>query len=121
MKHLKFTKFLILPIVVFLLASCESKSICEEGNTGSIVVENKRTKGNINVYFNPSRIGSNTPGDLVIKPGEKGSTELPAGVHNVLVRLIISECNGSRCSVSSSTLDEKDIDLSACESLNMAY
>ena len=107
--------------VILLSTSCETTEACEDNNLGVITLENTRSQGSLNLYVNPVRIGSNTPGDLVLKPGEQGSIDVPAGVHNVLVRLRITSCEGNRCAIQTTTLDEKSIDLPACETVNMIY
>ena len=109
--------------LLFAFASCSKDELdCIKNNTGTIIVENSRNNGSVQVYFNETgTISVNGSGDLSILPGEKQSIQLPAGQHNVKARLIISSCNGGRCSVSSSGLPEKDVDLNSCQDLNLIY
>ena len=119
----KFYTLLFVLLIVFT-TSCEDDSVepCDEDNIGTIILENKGgVEGKLHLYINPARIGSNTPGDISVEPGEKGSIDVPAGTHNILVRNIITECSGNRCAIRSTQLDEKSIDVSACQNLNMAY
>ena len=111
----------VLLTVLFAGTSCENTEACEEGNLGTITLENLGTEGNVHLYINPVRIGSNTPGDLSVAPGEKKSIDLAAGVPNILVRRITSTCVESRCQIRSVTLEDKTLDISACETINMAY
>ncbi|NAS13750.1 hypothetical protein [Poritiphilus flavus] len=121
MKTLKIRFPLFVLFILTLSASCESTEACEEDNIGTIALENKRTEGNLHLYINPVRIGSNTPGDISVPPGEKASIDIPAGSPNIVVRLIVTSCSGERCMVRSTQLDEKSLDVSSCEVVNLAY
>ena len=114
---------LLIVLLLVLTTSCtdDSAEPCDEDNVGTIILENKGVDGSLQLYVNPVRIGSNTPGDLSVQPGEKASIDVPAGSHNILVRSFKSECSGNRCFIQSTPLDEKSIDVSACQNLNMAY
>ena len=111
----------VLVSVLFTSTSCENTEACEEANSGTITLENLGAEGNLQLYINPVRIGSNTPGDLSVSPGEKKSIDLAAGVPNILVRRITSICSGTRCQIQSTTLEERSLDISSCETINMAY
>ncbi|MDT0607656.1 hypothetical protein [Croceitalea rosinachiae] len=111
----------VLLSVLFAGTSCEKTEACEEANSGTITLQNLGTEGNVHLYINPVRIGSNTPGDLSVAPGETKSIDLAAGVPNILVRRITSSCVGDRCQIRSTTLEERTLDISACETINMAY
>ena len=114
---------LLIVLLIVLTTSCEDDSVepCDEDNIGTIILENKGVEGSLQLYLNPVRIGSNTPGDISVQPGDKVSIDVPAGTHNILVRSFITECSGNRCAIRSIQLDEKSIDVSSCENLNIAY
>ncbi len=122
MKTTKKLSTLVLLIILVNAISCsEDTSECDLANTGIIYVENSRDKGVLQVHLNKSKISVNGSGDLTVLPGEKANIQLPAGQHNVKTNLIITTCVGARCSVSSTRLEEKDVNLSSCESLNLIY
>lgn len=119
--HFNISKGLIILFVSMMSISCSEKaSECELKNTGTILVTNNRNNGFVEVFFNETNlIPSNR--DLSVGPGETQSIQLPAGQHNVQAYLTISTCSAGRCQVSNSALDEKDVDLSACEEKNLIY
>lgn len=115
--------FYVITLLTILFAgtSCENSEACEEGNMGTITLENLSAEGNLHLYINPVRIGSNTPGDLSVSPGEKKSIDVSAGLPNILVRRITSTCSGTRCQIRSTTLEDKTVDINSCETINIAY
>lgn len=121
MKTLRIQLPLMILFLLTLSTSCESNEACEDNNIGTIALQNNRTEGNLQLYINPVRIGSNTPGDLSVPPGETKSIDIPAGSPNILVRLLVTTCSGERCAVRSTQLDERPVDVSSCEVVNLAY
>lgn len=123
MKITKKLSTLALLVILFMLSSCSDDTPeCEMSNTGTIIIENTRSKGTVQVFFNKTgTIAINGPGNLNIPSGEKASIELPAGQHNVKARLSISSCSGNRCQISTSGLPEKNVDLSSCDDFNLSY
>jgi hypothetical protein len=122
MKTSKKLRPLVLLIIILTAISCSDDiSDCELTNSGTIQVENMRNNGVLQVHFNKGKIPVNGIGDLTVKPGEQANIQLPAGVHNVKTNLVITDCSGNRCSVSTTRLDEKDVDLSACATSNLIY
>ena len=110
---------MVLLLVMALFTSCENTEACEEANSGTLILENKRSNGQIRLYVNPVNIGINTPGDLNVAPGGKDRLEVMADVHNIVVRLYEKACPD--CRVQITVLDAKSIDVSTCEKLNLAY
>jgi len=121
MKTPRIFYLVVLLAVLFAGTSCDNTEACEEANTGAITLQNLGTEGNLHLYINPVRIGSNTPGDLSVAPGEKKSIDLAAGAPNILVRRITSTCVNDRCQIRSATLEDRSLDISACETINIAY
>ena len=125
MKTRFYFRTLLLLCCLFSAIGCskeDSAPLCEMNNTGTIAVENTRSNGSLQVFFDRTgTIPVNQTGELNIATGEKASLQKPAGPRNLKVNLIISNCNGERCSVSSSRLEEKNVDLTACEEVNIIY
>lgn len=110
--------------LVFILAtcSCSKEDACESNNTGTLTFVNSNRNGTLQVFINNfGTIAVNGPGDVSVPPGESVSVDLPAGPQNLKARLSFSSCSGNRCSVSTSGLPERDVDLSACERSNVSY
>lgn len=115
----------IISLTIFsvLLGSCsgDDPSLCETNNSGSVEFENSRDNGVIQVFFDQDRISINGSGDLNLQPGEKVSTDLSVGMHNIKVRLVISECVNNRCRVSSTMLSDTDEDIVQCRVKSFVY
>ncbi len=109
-------------IAATLIICCsEDPATCELNNSGTVEFENTRNNGVLQIFFDKSRISVNGSGDLNIPPGEKASSDLPVGEHNIKVRLLISNCSGNRCQVSSSMLSDSDEDIFQCQQRTFAY
>ncbi len=117
-----FFKILLALILVITTFSCSKEEGCATDNSGNIIIENTSSQHNLHFYKSKSGLASNTPGDLIVEPGQKGSITLSAGVYTTLVKLFTGGCNGSRCQVSWEVLDDnKELDLASCEDLNLSY
>lgn len=115
-------RYFILLILLGIIYSCgEDTLLCEANNTGSVEFENTRNKGVIQVFFDKERISANGSGDLNIQPGERASSDLLVGSHNIKVRVIISECVNSSCQVSSTLLSDTDEEIFQCQTRSYAY
>ena len=113
---------LVVGLFALTTSSCEDDPpACELQNTGTFVVENGHPEGSLEVHFNKARVAGNSQGDLSLEPGESGSMQLPAGSHKVVAILIISPCTGDRCQVQSSSQNNSQEDLSACETRNFIF
>ncbi|MEP1032186.1 hypothetical protein [Ekhidna sp.] len=116
-------------IIASALLSCgedEPTPLCEERNTGSLIVTNNypespNSHNSLAVFINRDARSSNSSGDLNIGPGEVGLVTLPAGIHSVNIYLNTGSCSGTRCEVSRDFIDEREVDLEQCEDLNMAF
>lgn len=117
------SKLTFFAILIAFNISCSKEEGCATDNTGNIIIENTNVKYRLHFYKSSPK-ASNTPGDLIVEPSSKGTISLPAGNYTTHIRLFTGGCNedGSRCFVSWSTLAEnKELDLSSCEDLNLIY
>jgi hypothetical protein len=125
MKTRFYFRNLVLLCCIFIASACskeDSAPLCEENNTGTIIVENTRANGALQIFFDRTdAIPVNEAGELNIAPGEKASIQKPSGPRNLKANLLISDCNGGRCLVSSSRLEEKNVSLAACDEINIIY
>lgn len=122
MKTLKSFYLLIILCSFCFTTSCESTEPCEEDNTGTVIIEN--TNSNYRLHFYKSNSDVNGDGDLVIEPQSKGSITLPTGSYSTYLRLFTGSCNPdtNRCLISWKLIDDdKEIELSSCEDLNLIY
>jgi hypothetical protein len=107
-------------IFVFAAASC-NKNDCESDNTGSLIIENTNAEATLHIFINKEIQAVNSVGDLTSEPGEKQSTRLPAGDHILRALLRVTNCSGSRCSVSNTSQPDRTTTLLACEDKNLVY
>ena len=113
---------LIVLILSISFSSCqEDPPACEMQNTGTFVIENGHPNGSLEVYFNKGKVPINGLGDLSLEPGEKGNMELSVGNHNIKAILVITDCSGDRCMVSSSSQNDSDEELRQCEIRNFVF
>ncbi|WP_406684082.1 hypothetical protein N1F78_15535 [Seonamhaeicola sp. MEBiC1930] len=122
MKTLKSLYLLIFLFTLLFTTSCESTEPCEEDNTGTVIIENTNSDYSLHFYKSNSVVRGN--GDLVIEPQSKGSITLPAGSYSTYLKLFTGSCNPDtgRCLISWELIDDdKEIELSSCEDLNLIY
>ena len=112
---------LVYGLISISAISCQDKlDQCALDNTGSLEVSNTRVKGSLYVFYDKSKLTLGNA-DLIVGPGETVDDQLPVGAHHVQAYLVISSCNGGRCSVSYGETIERDIDLSACDNSFIVY
>ena len=115
-------KVLFIALIATVTMSCEDTPDCEMQNTGNLIIENTSRNSTLQLFINENgAISINGPGDVSIPAGERQSISLPAGLHNIKARLRYSSCSGSRCSISTKGLPEREVDLDACEDKNLIY
>lgn len=115
-------KLTLIAILIAFNVSCSEEESCASDNTGTIIIENTNSQHSLHFYKNSSN--SRGTSDLVVAPKSKGSITLSAGNYTTLILLFTGSCNedGSQCFQSWSTLDnDKELDLSSCEDLNLIY
>ncbi|MEL0456975.1 hypothetical protein WJN01_12115 [Flavobacteriaceae bacterium SZ-1-7] len=121
MKNLR--KLILIATLIAFNMSCSTEEGCAKDNTGTVIIENANTQYSLHFYKSSPK-ASNTPGDLVVEPKSKGNIDLSAGSYTTHIKLFTGGCNddGSRCWVSWSVLDDnKVLDLSSCEDLNLTF
>ena len=103
------------------ITACSKDKSCTTDNTGRVIIENTNSKYSLHFFKNSSK--TTGIGDLIVEPKSKGSITLAAGNYNTTILLFTGSCNDSgQCIQSWSTLDaNKELDLSACEDLNLVY
>lgn len=114
-----------LAIIITCLAtntSCSTEEGCSSDNTGIVIIENTNAQYSLHFYKSNSNTSGN--GDLIIEPQSKASINLPAGSYSAHLKLNKSTCNPNtgRCFRSWEVVDDnKQLDLSSCEDLNLIY
>ncbi len=109
-------------MITVLSVSCSKQESCEVGNMGTLTFRNTNSTATLQVFINEfGRISVNGPGDVSVPPGETISIDLLAGPQNLKARFTVSSCSGGKCSISNTTLPERDVDLGSCQTSNVAY
>lgn len=119
----KYSALCLIVMIGASLISCgEDELSCEENRTGDIVVTNDYVETStsrrvIQVFVDSTPRSSNTPGDYTVQAGETITITLNQGIHTVLVYIDF----GSSGSVMRDLLDDREIDLDACDQVPLNY
>ena len=109
--------------ITCLIYSCsEEEEACQAANLGTLTFQNTNTEGTLIVFINEfGSISVNGPGDVSVPPEDSVTIDIPAGPQNLKARLRESTCVGSRCAIRTTTLPERDVELTACQTSTISY
>lgn len=120
----KFSHFLLIlfsGIVILSCLSCKKDPACELNNTYTVIIENTHNTGYLKVNIDRDFRSINGESEYTVAPGVIEEIELSSGIHVIKAKLVITECNGSRCSVRSFGKEDKEIDQPACGGATLIY
>lgn len=117
--HPLFVLFWMATIVASI--SCKKTPACELANTYTVTIENSHRNGNLQVNIDRDFRAANGPGEYTIAPGEIETIELSSGIHVIKAKLVITQCNGSRCGITTYGQEDKEIDQPACGGATLIY